>query len=572
MPVFFDGRLWVSPATMSKVDDSAMFNRGLSVGNVLALVGRSEGGAPGTAIRLGGPQDARKILRSGDGLKAVEKAFDPSSQTGAPAEVIFVRVNPAVQAALVLNDSTPAPVISLAATDYGLYTNQIKVKVEAATTRGLKLSTQLGEDYYTQDDVYRDAFSVQYLGAQASAVMSITGTSLVLQAPSGTTVATVDLNAYPTVQQVVDRINAVASFTASVLDGNANKPTLNGLDYVSVQDVKTAVYTAKADLQAAVDWFNGQGEGFITAVRAPAVGKPPAALNWTYLSGGTDGTVTNTEWADAFDEVLQNVDCQWVVPLSGDASIHAMADSHVAYMSSVARMERRSICGTVSGVTDAAAIAAAKALNSDRTSLTHLGFYDYDQSGALTLFEPYILAALLAGAFSGSNPGTALTNKALKIRGLERKLRNPTDTDRLLTGGVLCLEDTQNGYKVVQSISTWLVNDNYNRVEVSCGVAVDFVARNVRNALDVLRGEKANAITLGRAVNIAESTLRELARQEPQGPGVLAGDETSPPYKNIVASIDGDVLRVEFQCSPVIPVNYIPVTIFAVPYSGTASA
>lgn len=572
MPVFFDGRLWISPATMSKVDDSAMFNRGLSVGNVQAIIGRSVGGEPLSAIRIGSPSEARALLRGGEGLKAVEKAFDPSAQTGAAATVVFVRVNPALQASLAIKGLTPVDVITLKSTDYGLYTNQIKVKIEAATNRGLKLSTQLGNDFYTKDDVFRDAFQVQYIGAKATGVMTIDGDEVILQAPSGTTVATIDLNAFPTIIQLVDRINAVAGFSASVLDGNDNQEALNGLDYISVQDVKTAAYTAKADLQAVVDWFNGQAEGFVTATRVPGVGKVPAAINWTYLSGGSDGVVTNQEWSDAYDDVLQQIDVQWVTPLSSDASIHAMNDSHCAYMSTVARMERRGIVGMALESTDDEAIAAAKALNSDRTSLVHLGFYDFNDAGVLTLFEPYILAAQIAGAFAGSNPGTALTNKALKVRGLERKLRNPTDTDRLITGGVLCVEDTATGYKVVQSISTWLINDNYNRVEVSTGVALDFTARNVRNALDVLRGEKANPITMARALNITESTLRELARQEPQGPGVLAGNEASPPYKNINVSIEGDVLRVEFQCSPVIPVNYIPVTIFAVPFSGSASA
>lgn len=77
---------------------------------------------------------------------------------------------------------------------------------------------------------------------------------------------------------------------------------------------------------------------------------------------------------------------------------------------------------------------------------------------------------------------------------------------------------------------------------------------------------------MARALTIVESTLRQLAMSEPQGPGVLAGDAENPAYKNITVSIEGDVLRVEFQCSPVIPVNYIPVTIFAVPFSGSATA
>lgn len=148
----------------------------------------------------------------------------------------------------------------------------------------------------------------------------------------------------------------------------------------------------------------------------------------------------------------------------------------------------------------------------------------------------------------------------------------PTDTDPLILGGVLCVENTEAGYKVVQSITTWLVNDNYNRVEQSCGVALDYVARNVRNALDPLRGQKGNPLVLSRAVSIADTTLRELARAEPQGPGVIVGDATSPAYRNITASLEGDVVRVDYECSPVIPVNFVLITTYAVPYTGSATA
>ena len=100
MPVFFNGRLWVSPATMSVVDDSAMANQNLSVGNVVALIGRAEGGEPKKALRFGSPSEAVATLRSGELLTAVLKAFDPSSQVGGPATVVAVRVNPAVQSSL----------------------------------------------------------------------------------------------------------------------------------------------------------------------------------------------------------------------------------------------------------------------------------------------------------------------------------------------------------------------------------------------------------------------------------------------------------------------------------------
>jgi len=571
MPYFFNGRLWVSPATMSKVDDSAMANQNLSVGNIVALIGPSVGGEPNTALRFGSPSEAEATLIDGELLTAVKKAFAPSNQVGGPATVVAIRVNPAVQASLVLNDSGANPVINLASADWGAWTNQIKVKIQAGSTTGLQATTQYGNSYYTQDNIARNAFQIQYTGVAASAQMSITGTTLSLSAPSGTNVATIDLTQFKTIQQLVDRINTVTGFTATVLDGNGEKPALNGLDYVSAQDVKSSAFTVTANLQALIDWFNSPAQGYVTATRATNAGTVPAAIPFTYLSGGSDGVTTNTQWSNAFT-TLQNEDVQWVTPISSDPSIAAMADAHVQFMSTTGRKERRSIVGTATGTSDANAIAAAKAINSDRTSLVHLGFYDYDDNGNLTLFPPYILAAMISGAFSGVNPGTPLTNKTLAVRGLERNLRNPTDTDVLIEGGVLCVENTPNGYKVVKSISTWLVNANYNRVEQSVGWALDFTVRNVRNALDILRGEKATPQNMARAVSIADSTLRQLAKPEPSGPGVLAGDAQNPAYKNITAVLDGDVLGVSFQCSPVLPINYIPVTVFAVPFSGSASA
>ncbi len=571
MPYFYNGRLWISPATMSRIDDTAMANRNLRVGNVLAVLGTSEGGQPNTPLRFGDPSQAIATLRSGALLDAVLAAFNPSNETNGPSLVIAMRVNPAVQGALNLLDGSSGQVIQLKTTDYGLYTNQAKIKVEAGSVSGKKVTTQLGSAYFVGDNLERAVLTVRYSGAQASATLTIDNNTATLQAPTGTTVATIDLATYNTVQKLADRINSVASFTATVTAGQADTATLAALDTITAVNVKTADYLVKADLQAVIDWINGQSEGFFTAVRPAGAGAVPANIPFTYVSGGTDGSTTNTEWTNAFT-VLQSEDVQWIVPATSDASIHAMADAHCQFMSSVGRKERRAICGTALSTTDSAAIALAKALNSDRTSLVHLGHYEYSLAGVLTLYAPFITAARIAGGFAGVNPGTPLTNKAIVARGLERKLRNPTDTDVLITGGVLCLEDTPQGFKVVKSISTWLQNLNYNRVEVSCGVAADFVARNVREAVDVLRGAKGTPQALQRAVGLAESTLRELARPEPAGPGVIVGDAENPAYRNIRARLEGDVLAVEFECSPVIPINYIPVTISIVPYSGTASA
>lgn len=571
MAVFFNGQLLITPTTASVVNDDAMRNQNLSVGNIAALVGKATGGKPKTALRFGSPEQAIATLRSGELLDAVLRAFDPSAQTNGPSMVIAMRVNPAEQSELALKNAGGDDVIKLTSTNFGLKDNEIKVKIENGSLFGKRVTAQLGKSYGTRDNIGRAAFSVRYTGTEATATITVTGTAVTVAAPAGTTVATIDLQQYSTVGAVVDYINSMPNFRGALLDRSESRKSLQGLDFVAAQSIKTE-YVVRADLQAIVDWFNSAGEEFVTAERLPNVGTLPVNIPFTYLSGGSDGNTTITDWADAF-EALQRVDAQWIGAISPDEAVHALCDTHVTFCSNQLRRERRCILGTDVETSDDEAAEWAKSLNNDRTSLVHIGFYDIDRAtGKMELLPPYILTGLLVGMFSGVNPGTPLTNKSVKVRGLERDLRNPVDTDVLIQSGILCLENTEEGYKVVKSISTWLVNDNYNRVEVSTGAALDFVARNVRQALDILRGAKGNPLVLSRAVSITDTTLKELAREEPQGPGVLAGNEESPPYRNIKASLEGDVLRVQFECSPVIPVNYVLVTIFAVPFTGTATA
>lgn len=574
MPYFFNGRLYISPTTVSAINDDAMNNQNLSVGNVAAFIGRSTGGEPNTALTFGSPAQAKAALIGGELLTAVLKAFNPSNETGGPASVVGVRVNPALPSTLTLLDASAAPVINVQSADFGLYTKQINLSVGVGTAQGLKATVALGTANYSQDNLFSSPFEVQYTGSAATAVMSVTNSTITLQAPTGTNAATIDLNAFPTVQQVVDNINSFVGFTAVVNGGSGNAPTLNGLDNVTAQDIKTAPFNVPAVLQAVANWLSGGSQPLVTATRVAGAGTAPAPIPVTYLSGGSDGVTTNEQWSDALT-LLQGQAVQWLTPVSSDPAIHAMTDAHVQFMSTIGRAERRAIVGMPLGTTDALALAEAKNLNSDRTSLVHIGYYDFDATGALSglqLYAPYQSAAAVAGAFSGISPGTPMTNKSLTFRGLERDLLNPTDTDPLITGGVLCIENTRTGYKVVKSISTWLTNANYDKVEQSVGAALDFVAHNVRNALDVLRGGKNNQITLARSVSITESQLRQLAIPDPQGPGVLAGDATNPPYKNITASSIGDAIAVSFQCSPVLPANYIAVTIYAVPFTGTVTA
>ncbi len=571
MALFFNGRLFVSPAVASRVDDTAMFNANPGVGNVLAVIGAADAGEPKVPLRFGTPAEAAAVLRGGPLLEHITRAFAGSLETPGPSLVIGVRAQAATQATLNLADAALATVVQLRSTLWGALANRIQVQIGAATVRGRRIRTSLDGVVHEADNVGRQLMVIRYTGAAASATVSISGAGVTLAAPTGSPLPVIPFADAPTVEALVERISLLPGWTATVLNGNETHPTADALDFAAAVDAKSADFTVTADLQAMVDWFNAEGEGLVTATRPANVGTLPVNTTGTYLTGGTTTAPVVQDFQDALT-ALQQQEVQWIVPATTDAAVHAMVRAHAHLCSDVLRKERRAICGTALNTSDAQAIQAARNLNSDRVGLVHIGGWDYDTAGRLRLYAPSVVAAMIAGGFAGVNPGTAMTNKALALQGVERRLRNPTDTDALLTGGVMPVEETPTGYRVTQSVSTWLTNSNFNRRELSVGAALDYVARAWREAMQPLIGGRGGPPALVQAKVRTEAVMRELSRPEPQGVGVLVGDAANPPWRKLRISLDGDTLRLEAEVSPVIPTNYIPITIAAVPYSGALAA
>lgn len=577
MSVFFNGRLLVTPTV-----ESAVYDHGLATAypgranNVLAIVGTSEGGIPKTAMHFDSPVIARRALRSGELLKAVEMAFNPSAESGSPARVAVVRVDEAVQSALTLQDGSANDVIELKSVDYGAHTNSIRVTIEDGSLVGKRVTAQLEESYYTKDNLVRTPFTVRYSGAEATATVAVDATGITLAAPDDTLTPTVlSFINYRNVRELRDAINAIPGFSA--IAAIESDPVQSKLDGMAATSCKSVDLPVTANLQAIVDWFNTVTRELLSATRATGALDVPANLTTTYLSGGSNGPApTNDDWQSAFD-ALQEIDVQWVVPLSSTEAIWWMADAHVAFMSGPGKSERRAFVGgpIVEG-TLASAITTAQdqaiALNSDRTALCFPPVVDVDDNGDPVTLPAYYLAAQVAGGFAAMNFGNTMTNKTLKVKGLDPIVANPYDSDKLINSGILAARKTKRGNIVSKAISTWLSNDHYNRVEISTGVALDYVARTVREALEIFIGRKASPITLHEAISRTETTLRELARPEPVGIGVIVGDEANPAYRNITAEIQGDILRVWFECSPVVPINFVLVGIYTRAYSGTATA
>ena len=809
--IYFNGRRVLRPQAISKIDDSGMYGRGLGGGNTLALIGECTGGEPGKVLWFTDPANAKAILRSGELLTALQRAFDPSTFAGAYL-VGVVRVNPALQSSLTLKDINGIDTIDLTSVDYGIWNNQIRVRLEAGTTYGTAYdvthSTYLGSKKVTitygtseeqGDDIYRKSFAFGLADPDATAgtftISKATGllTTTVVATPNkvyldavaktspyGTILSAVEANAlyigstipfktipftftapntanclavnvkywngnawtscnalsgfsdgtisggnsfaqsgtitlattvptdwqhsatataapafdlywiritnphaatpmnaatwtstgltrsglnvtlasYPYIQDLVDYLDAQAGYEAYVLTGAPASELSTQLDdvtgrnfltlattYTSIDSTKTQITvgsttnfsvndyivisqkapttypgqelrkitqiqsgvlyvdsalaltyqasdpvrklpTAFSNLQAVIDWFTDNSAYVEAAYHTGATTRGALAnIADTYMSGGSEGTTTQSNWDTAL-ELLQAEDTPLICTVSYDPSVWASLSTHVDYMSSLGKKERRGFVGGfatadsyTSGLgkwTTSSLITAsvnqmkiyAEQLNSDRMYYVGPGFIAYDENGNKTTYAGHISAAAVAGLAAGVDVAEPLTHKNIKALGLEYDLKWG-DLDTLLDGGVFPLEyDAGFGYRVCQSISTWLQSDNYYRRELSVGRVGDYVARQVRDRLERdFVGRKGTSTTLLSIKNATISVLETMYRLE-----LLAGDDDNPPYKNIQVNLIADTCNVEFECSPVIPINYIPITIHLTVYTATLTA
>ncbi len=866
--IYFDGRRLIRPQAVSKIDDSAMYGRGLGGANTLAVLGEATGGEPNKVYYFTDPSYAKTIFRSGNLLTAIQRAYDPSNETPGAYTVAAIRVNPALQSKLSFTDATGNPLIRLTSVDYGVWNNQIRGRVETGTSSGTKKVTfSYGADYDQGDNIQKksiylgctDPMAVSALAtisqgtmtASKTLVTTVTaspvtdtigtagvfypnGTTTVVPAaltlrfptfasqycfvgsdqpfssinvtvgvanviaatltlgywngsvwatvvgkvdgtesPAGTTLGatgtisftqptdwvktgttttptgptvsmywimimssaaltvtatqtnitvgrglTASFSTYTTVQELIDYIDAQPHYeavaatsspttdlsteldaisgsnfltTVTTLNATATTTTLSVVsntgfaigDYITVSTItgvweeirritgvsgstyitvdsalsSTTAYISgskvrkalvlNSDVQAIIDWINAGNTAYVTAAYPATTWQPstayvagdvvlPSTANdrfyvcttagtsgtsesvltavttignltasdngvyWmcrlatratvanqadTFMSGGSEGTTAQTNWDSALN-LLQNEDTPLITCVSYDPAVWASLSTHCSYMSGIGKKERIGFCGgfaTADGYTNGlgkwsnttvinASIdqmqTYALTLNSDRMVYVGPGFKAYDENGTLTTYGGAISAALVAGMAAGVDVAEALTHDSINVIGLEYNFRW-SDLDELLENGICPLEyDPASGYRVCQSITTWLVNDKYNRRELSVRRTSDYVARQVRERLEMdFVGKKGTSTTLISIKNATISVLQQMYRLE-----LLAGDANNPPYKNIQCRLEADTCYVEFECSPVIPINYIPVTVHLTVFTTTLTA
>lgn len=568
--VYFNGETLTVPGVYSTTDVSAMSTKGDADGaKVIALIGECAGGEPGAVQFFSNPTSARKVLKSGELLKACEKAWNPVSKTkdgvklGGANTIACIRSNQATKSKLTVTKSEK-PQLVFQSKDWGKNT-AFQVKLQDGTLSGTKKVTvfdQVNAVYENFDNV-GNIVSIKYTGEENYAEMTISADDnqelyLTTKVGGNKESAQEDLKIkldaikFRTMKAFITELQSYENYEVNAVNAYNTRLIVTDIDLVSEVDIKsvtriTAVY---ADLKSKLE----SGSQFIELESYDKTAGAIENFDYTTLEGGTDGT-SPASWVKFFD-ALSNFDIFYIVPLTQDASIHAELASHINEMSGNLGKERRGIIGGGTAETISETTNRAKTLASDRIQVVHGGFYDYNSSNQLELYPPYILAAQHAGRAAFLEDGESATHDVYKMSAPEYKLERDEIT-KLLQGGCLAFEFVlgkngvgQSYVRLVQDLTTDVLSSDTVHTERATGALADSINKEIRENLDdLLTGKRTSTSDLTSAKNRVISVLATRKRK-----GHIID------YKDVYVVKNGTVTEVDYSVAPAEPNNFTLIT------------
>ena len=575
--VYFNGSVLAIPGAYSAVDTSGMAVKNDDTGSkTVAIIGECTGGEPGAIYFFNDPMSARRTLKSGYLLKACEKAWNPVSATkegvniGGANLIVAIRSNKATRATLnIIKNNLDRPQIAFQSKDWGKNNNH-QIKFQSGTAEGTKLLIiydQYNDNYETFDNLGK-LFSIGYTGDAEYAELNVYKdnsdivwfqTKIGTDANSAIEDIKIQLNpsVYKTMRSLITELQSYENYQVFYNKFNNTIP-VDELDFVSKLDIKatetvqayniTAVY---ADIARTLYSSSRLVEVVAYDRSQSTIGNSNGYLTF---GGGSEGT-SPTSWVTYFD-ALSNLNIDYIVPLTGDASIHAELTEYVNTLSGTMGRERRGVVGGNSGETVAQTLQRVRGLNSDRMQLVHGGFYDVNSSNELELYPPFILAAQHAGRAAFLPDGETATHDVYRMSAPEYQLEAGEIT-QLLQGSCLAFEyvlsgnSTQAGYvRLVWDLTTDLFNTDSIHTERGTGQLADSINKEIRKELDrLLTGKRTSNTDITSAKNKIISILSSRLNN-----GFIVA------FKDVYITKTGGTTYVDYSVAPAEPNNFTLIT------------
>lgn len=541
---------------------------GISAGN-LCILGKSNGGEPFKMLEFGSVADAQIALVGGELLDAVAHAFS-ASNTYVPQSVHVMRVNDGTQASITLKTGV-TNLLKLKAWDWGVHTNQLKVKIANGTLANSKKITLAYKDKTEEvDNIVNAALEVVYLGEGVNPLVSVTASSITFGAtsdvqepdtPEPIDTLSVSFADFDTLDALVTYVNEGGVWGLNIVGNNENLKSayLDTVTNTAVVETGTTLYANFNSFLNALGTMTLLGGYEILDIQTRRI--PDNTDGFVYFTGGSAGNYTVTQWQTALT-ALELEDVQIIATPSTDSDVHALISTHCTTMSNVInRKERTAILGGAIGMTDSAAIAASQGLNNKLISFCCDNPIKVNLiSGKTETLSGAMLGVMLAAMESAMSPNTPLTFKVLNVLGFT-KIRDVTNITSLIKGGVLvCNSNPENlsEYICIRGLTTFqgddLINNERSMVREDLFMNRDLRAQ-FRPGIGTA-GTRDNPVV---SPNAAVNTLKKRAEEWALNGYIIPTDSNENVW-DIKVRTNGDKTYITYSRYLTAPVNFVFIT------------
>jgi hypothetical protein len=371
---------------------------------------------------------------------------------------------------------------------------------------------------------------------------------------------------FPTVATVVDRLNALDGFTANAVVGNYQTFLMTDADYhTSPARPAVSLLTPAKDFYADLYYCAlklTQESAYVNGARATGGVLPPAnTVAPIYLTGGSEGTPTITQWQAAFD-LLKARRYNILVPLTQDSAVHFAALTHLLAKNGDLKSEANGYVGIGTaggaGETRANIQSQIQTLNTRHLCAVSQEVQRYDPAtGLATWYPPWMFAALAAGMQAGSTIAEPLTRKLILCTDIRNDASWDVQDDKsdLIDRGLMIAEKVDGvGIRWVRSITTHLSDDNLAFVEMSSNESLITAVYEFRTTMDIMIGKRGIGNNVASMVSLAHGVL-----------GRLIDEEKIVAYRALQIEQVGDVFPTSVELALVNPINFIPITVHLTP-------
>jgi hypothetical protein len=566
--------LWTPGAyTTTRVAQSAPQDAQLGV---VALIGESDEGPAWAAettglaavtFTSGQFADIQQKYGSGRLVDMARLALTPSdddSISGGAQTLVLMKTNQSVAASLTLSGSYGA----IAAKKAGAPGNNTSVQITGGgSTRVITIArADLGLTEVSGTLGNTPVITLQCTdGVSSAATLTVSATAITTTITGGSTQnLNIPIGQFQTIQQLVDYINTIPNYTATVATPSLAQQPLTTLDRVTAVNILVAA-SVKRDSQDIRDFFSQSQLVNFTPGASGYTGLP-TAITTTFLSSGAKGGTSQAQFQTALD-ALGAANINFVTPLmSQDASaditagqtdpsstytidaINAAVRSHVAQQSTIkGRRERQGFCSAIDTSYTVIKNKAA-ALGAARVSLCFQEVLVSDATGTLSYQQPFALATINAGMKAAAPVGLPNTNKLINISGF--KTRNAsgaayfdpaTQSDDAIQANLTFVQSADSGFEFVLDNSTYgLSKDAWYYSRPAVIYASDVAARTLRLNVQRYVGSRNSDISTAAIASFISAVCDQLRAQ-----GVLVADAASNGrgYTDIAVTLTGNVVN-----------------------------